>query len=202
MFRPHDTIVCVASGPSFSSEQAAAIEQARSHERCRVVAINDSYRRLPSADILYACDGKWWDVHLERVKASGFGGELWTQDARAAQRYALNLVKGRARPGLCKDPGTIHTGGNSGYQAIGLAYHLGARRTVLVGYDMQKTNGATHWFGEHAKPLSNAHPYSAWLANFKVLAEDLKEAGVEVVNASLQTALLCFPRADLVEALA
>lgn len=38
------------------------------------------------------------------------------------------------KPGLSTDPATIHTG-NSSYGALGLAYHLGARRVVLVGVD-------------------------------------------------------------------
>lgn len=37
-------------------------------------------------------------------------------------------------PGLCETPGQIATG-NSAYGAVGLAYHLGARRVVLIGVD-------------------------------------------------------------------
>lgn len=91
----------------------------------------------------------------------------------------------------------IHHGANSGYQAIGLAYHLGADRIVLIGYDMQHTNGRTHWHGDHPSGLTNAFGIEKWVKNFSALAKDLKEEGVEVVNCSIETALTCFPRADL-----
>lgn len=40
----------------------------------------------------------------------------------------------KCAPGLSTDPTKIHTG-NSAFGAIGLAYHLGARKVALVGVD-------------------------------------------------------------------
>lgn len=91
----------------------------------------------------------------------------------------------------------IHWGGNSGYQAINLAYLWGARRVVLLGYDMQKTDGKSHWFGDHPKGLNGNSPYPTWIQKFDRLAADLKSEGVEVINATRETALRCFQRANL-----
>lgn len=98
-------------------------------------------------------------------------------------------------------PGRICGGNNSGFQAINLAYHFGARRIILLGYDMQFTGGKTHWHGDHPKGLANPSEFSRFLQHFPALAAGCKQAGVEVINCTRQTALEAFPRADLHEAL-
>lgn len=145
--------------------------------------------------MLYACDQKWWDRYHQDIVDSAFAGELWTQDNRAAQKYRLHRVQGAHAAGLGKTQ--VHWGGNSGYQAINLAYLWGARRVVLLGYDMKKTDGKSHWFGDHPKGLSGNSPYSTWVQKFDRLAADLKAEGVEVINATLETALTCFPRRSI-----
>lgn len=142
--------------------------------------------------MLYACDQKWWEKYHHEVVESGFAGELWTQDNRAAQRFGLNRMQGTSAPGLGRTH--IHWGGNSGYQAINLAYLWGAARVVLMGYDMQRTEGKSHWFGDHPKGLSGNSPYATWVQKFDRLSADLKSEGVEVINATRETALTCFPR--------
>jgi len=44
-------------------------------------------------------------------------------------------------------------------------------------------------------------PIKTWLKNFPKLAEDLKAEGVEVINATRDTALECFNKMNLEEAL-
>lgn len=86
---------------------------------------------------------------------------------------------------------------NSGYQAINLAYHFGVSRIILIGYDMQRTEGRSHWHGDHPKGLTNAEGVAKWASRFPQLAADLEREGVEVVNCSKETALNCFKRARL-----
>lgn len=149
---------------------------------------------------MYACDKKWWDAHHTEV-AAGFRGECWTQDEQASATYGLRYIESVNDAGLCRRPGRIYTGGNSGYQAVGLAYHLGAARIVLLGYDMQKTDGKDHWHGSHPDKMGNPHPSSlnVWAARFGVLATDLREAGVQIHNMSRQTAIRGIDRITLDE---
>lgn len=194
------TVVVAASGPSFDEAQAAEIGALRAADRVRVVVVNDNYRRVPAADLLYACDGRWWIHNLPAVRASGFAGELWTQDEAAARKYGLCRIRHTARPGLTRTADTVHGGGNSGYQAINLAYLFGARRIALVGFDMQPTGGAAHWFGRHPVPdLDRRLPFATWIPRFRDLARDLAAEGVDVVNATRETALTCFRRATLAD---
>ena len=95
-------------------------------------------------------------------------------------------------------------GGNSGYQAINLMYLLGYRRILLLGYDMQEKNGQAHWHPDHRfKGASNPSQgtFGGWLRDFRVLAEKIKEAGVEVTNCTRETALKSFPQTPLEDAL-
>src|SRR5690606_33987929 len=85
---------------------------------------------------------------------------------------------------------------NSGASAIALAAYCGARRIVLIGYDCQHTGGRRHWHEDHpASASGNAGTVRHWPAMFRDVASRLK--GVEVVNASRETALDTFPRASL-----
>lgn len=120
-----------------------------------------------------------------------FRGELWTLQNAAAGKYGLRAVaRVEAKAGLGRD--AVHLGGNSGYQSIGLAFLWGARRIVLLGFDMQHTGGASHWHGDHPWKRNAKPPVRNWVPRFTQLAEDLEREGVEVVNATRQTALKCF----------
>ena len=131
-----------------------------------------------------------------------FPGELWTVSQGAAQKYGCWYIFGEDRGGFCPDPSMIYTGKNSGFQALHAAALFGASRVVLIGYDFQATDRKSHWHGDHPPGLSNSRRrYASWLEPMALLARDLERLGVEVVNASRQTALTCFPRAELQEAL-
>jgi hypothetical protein len=96
----------------------------------------------------------------------------------------------------------IHFGSNSGYQAINLAVHFGVSRILLLGFDMQVApDGRKHWFGNHPGNMNNNSPYGLFIEKFGTLPPDLKKAGVEVVNCSRVTALECFQRMTIEEAL-
>lgn len=122
----------------------------------------------------------------------------------ARERHGLRWLLGVDGSGLSPDPTYLHTGMNSGYQAIGLAYWLGVRFVTLLGFDFcTGPNGIKHWHGNHPKGLGQGVPsrYPTWVRAMGQMAEDLKRERVEVINASRRTALRCFPRADLAAAL-
>ena len=102
--------------------------------------------------------------------------------------------------GLCTVPDTIHLGGNSGYQAINLAYHLGARKIIILGFDMHRDGGA-HWHGDHpGLNVPDAH-LTNWRSRMAPLARDLQNQGVRVINSTPGSALDCFEKLPLNKAL-
>lgn len=127
-------------------------------------------------------DRQFWDVYGREVRESGFAGALVTCQALAGlQRIPTEGV------------------GNSGAGAVMLAARRGARRVVLLGYDCQYDGKRKHWHADHKRPLGNAGSVAKWPDQFRGLARYL--GGVEVLNASRATALDCFPRVTLEEAL-
>lgn len=86
----------------------------------------------------------------------------------------------------------LHAGGpvgNSGAQAINLAAQTGAWRILLLGFDMQKVKGETHFFGDHPRPLNQPSPYQDFWRGMWSMAAALNEAGIEVLNGSPESAL-------------
>lgn len=153
--------------------------------------------------MLYACDQTWWRHYFRHV-ATTFKGELWTISDGARQEFDLHWIFGTEGAGLSRHFDHIHTGKNSGYQAISLAYLFGASRIVLLGYDFGVgPNGLRHWHGDHPRGLGNGGEsrYVGWVREMSQLAQDLERTPCKVVNASRRTALKCYRRLTLENAL-
>lgn len=191
--------IVAASGPSLTADVAEACRGER------VVAVNDAYRIMPHADVLYSCDAAWYEHHKG---CPGFSGEKWTSHSLrprndksgVADRYGLTVIRGEDEPGFSLDPAVIHYGNNSGFQAVNLAILFGADQIILVGFDMRRIDGKSHFFGNHKAPLSEAGNFGTWIANFTRAAEMLG-GSPRILNATPGSALTCFPMVPLAEAL-
>jgi hypothetical protein len=165
-----------------------------------LVVVNNAYQYLPFADAHYAGDLMWWREYSKDL-AKRFHGEKWGSHQTIAQQYGTSYVKCVHRAGLGTGD-VIHSNGNSGFQAINLAYLLGSRRILLVGFDMKLgPNGEKHVHPDHPKNMVQAQMFSEWIHKAATLAKDLKLSGCEVVNCSVETALTCWPRATLLSQL-
>ena len=63
-------------------------------------------------------------------------------------------------------------------------------------------NGERHWFGMHPGALEKGSPYERFIRSYETTISDLKRNGITVINCSRETALTCYPRMDLQQALA
>jgi len=186
--------IVIASGPSLTREDVEYVKG-----KGIVIVINDNYKMAPWADYLYFCDPKWFEWHKDKKDLANFKGKKYTQDAGIAKAYGINYIESKPAEGISESPDVIHQGSNSGYQAINLAYHLGARKIILLGYDMQTTNGKSHWFGNH--PDNIISKYKSLVQHFESLAEHAKRLDLEIINCTRKTALTCFPKMKLESAL-
>lgn len=197
---PGSTVVLIASGPSLTPEDVTFCRG-----RARVVAVKDAVRLAPWADVCYACDARWWAHHNGLPDFTG--RKFAIEDCKAAVAFAkhnsrwpdIELIDNTGEVGLEADPRGVRTGKNSGYQAINLAVHLGASRIVLLGYDMQHTGGRHHWFGVH--PWNTAPACERFRPFFDHLVAPLAALQIQVLNATRETALTCWPRVSLEDAL-
>lgn len=101
---------------------------------------------------------------------------------------------------LSRRPTHLAHGGNSGYQAVNLAALAGAERIVLLGFDMTHRGSRGNWHDQHRVKTPRRY-VEQWIPRFRELAAELKRDGVEVLNASEETALDAFPRRPIAELL-
>lgn len=127
---------------------------------------------------------------------SGFSGishtinDLEQPNRNPNPKYDLVRHNSKHGKGLSKE--YVHyglsNGGNSGFQAVNLAYQMGANTILLLGFDMF----GTHYFGAHPDQLLVGSPFPDFIKSFESITED-----VEIINCSRQTALNCFPRMSI-----
>lgn len=138
----------------------------------------------------------WWRVHYDDVRAK-YKGKLWSQKVAFTEfMEGIEYLDSFNRPGLSKEQGVIHQGTNSGYQAINLAYLLGATCILLLGYDAK--GKGVHWFGRHPPTLSQNGNFDNLPSYFKTINPD--DYGISIINCSRDTALH-FPRMTIDEAI-
>ena len=187
---PGGTVVCMASGPSLTQEDA---------DYCRgkadgVIVVNTTYQRAPWADCLIASDVRWWNWHKG---AKDFQG-LKYATSKHVKWAGVQILRNTGPKGLELDPTGLRHGINTGYRAVNLAVHFGAARILLLGYDMKRGEDAKrleHWHGDH--PIPSRSHYPTFIRYFQTIVEPLKELGIEVWNCTPGSALDCFPKADL-----
>ncbi len=183
---PGETAFLIGGGPSLTPADVASVRG-----QGRVIAINDAYRLAPWADLLYACDQRWWTWHQG---VSSFTGPRFGLHSPADPITwpHIQMLQNTGPLGLERDPSGVRTGLNSGYQAINLAVHCGVARIILLGYDLCRgPRYEAHWFGEH--PDGPPSPYDQMREAFETLVAPLSEIPVEVINCSRRTALGAFP---------
>lgn len=163
------TFAVLATGPSMSQELADYVRG-----KCKVVAVSDAYKLAPWADALVSNDRNWWD---NNIAARQFAGRRFASVALPGGVEALPRV------------GVFGGGLNSGLQGMRAAELLGAKRILLLGFDM----AGTHYFGPHPAPLKNttAKRFVKHIEQFN------KWSGCPVINCTPRSALKRFPMSTI-----
>jgi uncharacterized Rossmann fold enzyme len=189
-----ETIYIVGGGPSLKGFD---------FERLKgkiVIAVNKALYHVPFAQVLYWSDQRFYEWYGEDVDK--YNGIKVTNKPQPKRADIINLVD-TGKDGLELEAHAIRHGGNSGYAAINVAYHLGARKIVLLGFDMQNGKGGESHFheGYPTRPTSNEVIQSNMLPSFDTLVDPLKRRKVEIYNLSSTSLIKCFQRIDLETAL-
>lgn len=175
-----ETVAIIGSGPSAAEEN---LEQLRG--RCKVIVTNRSWELAPWADALYATDSQFWFYYKG---VSEFKGRKFTSSPVSAEKYQLDQV--------------LTIGNNSGLRAMQLAEILLSRRFLLIGFDMHVKQGV-HWHEPHGGQMRNpgTGEMRMWLDEMAIEGPKFTERRVEVINCSLDSAISCFRKMPLQEAL-
>lgn len=185
-----ETVFLLAGGPSLIGFD---VERLRGR---RVVAINSSAALCPWADVLYFQDHSWFLAHRREVEA-------WAGICVTASRHTKVEIPDKVRrislinrPGFSKRERDLRFGRSSGHTAIVLAIAMGARRIVLLGYDMRLVDGRSHFHDDHREESLKLYR-DDFLIYFKGWDRDAMALGVDVVNCTPGSALTEFRTAEL-----
>ena len=203
-YQEDSTFCCLASGPSLNQDQ---IDKISEEKKIIVIGVNDNWRwkRRDGSyicDHIYAADVEFWQKYICEMESIDQVKKIpkWIPIKKdyAKKHENMYCVPCKHRDGLGIDD-TLHCGSHSGYQAVNLAYKLGAKKIILLGYDMKVgSDGKVHHFGDHPKGLRNTpNKYHVWAEKYKVLANDLQKHGVDIVNCSPETSIKSVRRESL-----
>jgi hypothetical protein len=180
------TVAVLASGPSMSAHTCDAARG------LPAIAVNNTFRLAPWADMLYAADEDWWRHNQDARQFAGL-------QVSVGNVKGVHRLRNTGALGFDADPTCVKTGSNSGYQAVHIAIHGGAERILLFGFDLR----GSHWHGDHPEGLRNTSDwaFANWRQRFAELAPIATRMGVAVINCTPASALDCFPRCDPLDAL-
>lgn len=193
-------VVCIATGPSLTALQVETVRLARKANRCRVIAINEAgltqYKPLaaPWADILYAADRAWWYHYRPEFYGYRFSGEpvpelnLNGTIIPAVHTDPLTMVNADEK--MPREPGSVVSGGHSGFQALGLALTLGAARVLLLGFDCGGTGRNCHT--DRPEQFKRKVDMGAWVRCYNRVPVEWPD--VPVINCSPTSAITAFPK--------
>lgn len=192
-----NTIVCVGSGPSLTKKDVKACE----NKGMPLMVVNSAHQFATAPMYHYAGDTRWWQRNYTYTQHSSRKFSIQHNARDEGHSDVKQMQRGAAEcfstqwPKLC-------TGYNSGFQAINLIYLLGYIKIILIGFDMKfGVNGEKHCHPDHPDYNPLDATINKWVQAFNEAAPTMQQLGLEVINATRDTDLECFPRTQLEELL-
>lgn len=206
-----ETVFILGGGPSLKGFDPRRL---RGH---KVIGVNEAGLSLcPWADILFWADMRWIQWNAPRLHLHTGEYRYTCQLAGLTEDMRARYIEWKPRitdePNLKwnafdLDPEKV-AGFDGGSRCINLAYHTGAERVVLLGFDMHDLP-MTSWrdgnfHSEHAEPPLEGQRAEKFIPAHDRMAteiERLRESDegftFEVLNATPNSALRCWPRVKL-----
>jgi hypothetical protein len=187
---------------------------------CHVIGINVSYLIGDWIDMMFFGDAKFY-LRYKQSLAKWPGLKVSCSPSTENVPWIKYLMRDPSRPqGISQRKNCVSWNQNSGASAISLAAHLGAKRIILLGFDMNvDPTGKKHWHNlyKSATPppargnippkrhkgrvIAKIPPFSKHLRGFPEIARNAKAMGIEILNASPDSAITVFPKFSLKELL-
>lgn len=184
--------VILGTGPSLSDALPLL-----NRDKAMLFGVNNVFRDI-QPHVWIACDPKWHEIY------SPVSGDFdkWHWDVDICKKHGYQHIEGRWGDGLSTDPAYIHYGHSSGYQALGLAVHYGAKTVLLVGYDMHYDAEKRHYFddlsndaGEYPQGLRKYSNFKGLIGCYETIAAQKDRP--EIINCTPESAMTCFPMGNL-----
>ena len=184
------TVYIIGGGPSLKDMDLSII-----HNK-RVIGVNNAYKLGSWVDCCWWGDGGWWDEHAGSLK--NFSGlKVHCCNHHAIRPGTKRVIRGKPL-GIEKRHEYISWNHSSGASAVNLAVHLGAKKIVLVGFDMKKDkDGENNWHDDHKRLGPDWNPYDRFLSVWPHIRRDADKLKIEIINATPDSALTLFPMMNL-----
>lgn len=205
-----DVVYIIGGGPSLLGMDLSPI-----HHR-PVLGVNNAYMLGPWVDVTFFGDKLWWEQNyrkLLRYPSLIVTNNNWDYFSKIDR---VKQMKRSPRAGLnWRSKDTLCWNDNSGGAAINLAFHFGASKIVLLGFDMKVDKekglrGGHNWHGEHKNRTPEDFIYAQrFLPTMKRIKADLHMLNlngscirhVEILNATPGSALDYFPMVNFEDTL-
>lgn len=192
---PNSTVVVVGGGPSLLDLDLTPLRASKAP----VIACNNAFRLVPWAQVIYFADSRWWrwngaDVDMDsgKYRVVTAGGAVFDDERIQRLRREYNVA-------LATEPNAV-AGPDSGSMAMNLAYHYGASRIILLGFDMRFSGGQAHWHEDHPISTPETNYTDLFAPKYPELIQALADLDVEVIR-STPSSLTFIPEVPLAEAL-
>lgn len=172
-----------------------------------VIGINVAYLIGDWIDMIFFGDNGFFLSHQQGL-AKFSGIKISCNSQVDKYNWIKYLPKNNRHPkGISESPRMVSWNGNSGAAAISIAAHSGAKRIILLGFDMKlNEQNHQHWHDVYHKLPTNQNPrrmkglpFDRHLRGFPDIARDAKMMGIEILNASPDSAIQCFKKVTVQE---
>ena len=194
---PDSTVFILGGGPSLLDNDLSLLN---GHN---VLGVNQAYQiKSCNVPVCFSGDHRWWGWNKKKLlKYEGLLVTCYPKFSSPPGRSIVNLNR-ITKKGIHSASSTeIAWNGNSGGSAVNVAYLLGAKRIVLLGYDMTHAKGNFNWHDEYPAIKRRGgrwpNPYRRFLTCWQQIAIDAKSLGLEILNATEGGDLHQFPRVKL-----
>lgn len=191
---PDSIVFILGGGPSLNGTNFDLIKDGH------IIAVNNAYQLGDWVDVVWFGDARWYDWHREQLKS--FDGLICHCANSVRSPVRLKRLQRGKSTGIERRPHSVAWNRSSGASAINLAYHLGAKTVVLLGFDMKRkiVNGKpkNNWHEDH-KTVTGNNPYPRFLSVFPMIKKDAEALGLEIINCTPNSELKIFPMMSLEE---
>jgi len=191
-----ETVFIVGGGPSLKGFDFTKLNGKLT------IAINSAmYFLQPTA--VFWCDGRWAAQNDDKLSAMDcYKIGVITTNApptdNTRNRYTLGRSFPIYRTGIeGYDPNVYRVrGNNSGSMAINMACNMGAKRIILLGFDVSVVGNESHFHQNLQDRIGDQVYTNDFLPNFKSLYREMQQHRVntEVLNASMVSRLDMFTK--------
>lgn len=201
-----DTVFIIGGGPSVGDIlKDPTILQGKD-----IIVGNNAYKLYPNALLCHFMDKRWLQWHLEpkhnflnvckSIITTCQQGDLKNQirDMKLPI-YCFEKASVRGDGALCEKLNCLE-GHNTGHQCINIAYQMGYKNVVLIGFD-QRTDAPMNYHEDHQRTPNFEQFKKVMTPGFNRIADYIQKNSIDfnIVNANKNSALDCFKFSDINE---